>query len=63
MVRPIADFGRASSTPCSIEARAKSASMAMPIPGKIAPPRYSPASETQSKVVAVPKSTATIGPP
>ena len=33
------------------------------IPGKITPPRYSPFFETQSKVVAVPKSTAMPGPP
>ena len=33
------------------------------IPGKMAPPRYSPSFETQSKVVAVPKSTAITGPP
>ncbi len=29
----------------------------MPSPGEITPPRYSPFAETQSKVVAVPKST------
>ncbi len=28
----------------------------MAIPGEMAPPRYSPLDETQSKVVAVPKS-------
>ena len=32
-------------------------------PGAIAPPRYSPAAEMAQKVVAVPKSTTTQGPP
>ena len=32
------------------------------MPGAMAPPRYSPASETASKVVAVPKSTTMHGP-
>ena len=63
VVRPMTDFGRANSTRCSIEARSKSASIEIPMPGKIAPPRYSPSRETQSKVVAVPKSTAITGPP
>ena len=63
VVLPITDLGRAISTRCSMEARSKRASMEMWIPGKMAPPRYSPDSETQSKVVAVPKSTATMGPP
>src|SRR6266705_833282 len=35
----------------------------MPIPGQITPPMYSPFFDTQSKVVAVPKSTITHGPP
>jgi len=34
----------------------------MPIPGAIAPPRYSPFAETAQKVVAVPKSTIIKGP-
>ena len=33
------------------------------MPGKIAPPRYSPLADTASKVVAVPKSTTIVGPP
>ncbi len=33
--------------------------MEMPIPGAMAPPRYSPRAEMASKVVAVPKSTTT----
>ena len=63
MVRPITVRGRAISMRWSIEARSKSASIATWMPGKIAPPRYSPRSETQSKVVAVPKSTAITGAP
>ncbi len=62
-MRPITERGRASSTRWSMEARSKSASMEVWMPGTIAPPRYSPFSETQSKVVAVPKSTAITGPP
>ena len=63
VVLPITDFGRAISTRCSIDARSNSASIDVSMPGKIAPPRYSPSAETQSKVVAVPKSTAITGPP
>ena len=44
-------------------ARLKSASAEIPIPGQRTPPRYSPRSETASKFRAVPKSTATHGPP
>ena len=33
------------------------------MPGTMAPPRYSPAAEIASKVVAVPKSTTMVGPP
>src|SRR5207249_8088908 len=33
------------------------------MPGQITPPMYSPLLQMQSKVVAVPKSTATQGPP
>ena len=33
------------------------------MPGAITPPRYSPAPEIASKVVAVPKSTTMTGPP
>jgi hypothetical protein len=35
----------------------------MSMPGKMAPPRYSPLAEMASNVVAVPKSTTTTGPP
>ena len=63
VVRPITLLGRAISTRWSIEARSKSASIEVWMPGKITPPRYSPWAETQSKVVAVPKSTAMAGPP
>lgn len=44
-------------------ARAWSASAAMPIPGAIAPPRYSPFAESAPNVVPVPKSTMQEGPP
>ena len=40
-----------------------SASEAMPRPGAITPPRYSPRAEMASKVIAVPKSTTMHGPP
>jgi hypothetical protein len=43
--------------------RSKSASIEVWMPGKITPPRYSQLRDTQSKVVAVPKSTAITGPP
>ena len=36
---------------------------AISMPGMIAPPRYSPLSDTASNVVAVPKSTTIVGPP
>jgi hypothetical protein len=35
----------------------------MATPGVMAPPRYSPATEMASNVVAVPRSTTTHGPP
>ncbi len=63
MVRPITDFGLAISTRWSFEARSKSASIEIWMPGQMTPPRYSPRAEMQSKVVAVPKSTAIAGPP
>ena len=37
--------------------------MLMPMPGAIAPPRYSPLADTASQVVAVPKSATMVGPP
>ena len=57
VVRPITDRGRASSTRCSWAPRRPSASTEISMPGAIAPPRYSPAADTASNVVAVPKST------
>ena len=33
------------------------------MPGKMAPPMYSPLAEIASKVLAVPKSTTIVGPP
>ncbi len=42
MLRPITCGGRANSTRGSFEALRKSASIAMVMPGQIAPPRYSP---------------------
>ena len=62
-LRPITDGGRAMSTFGSFAARCANASAAIPIPGAIAPPRYSPAAVIASKVVAVPKSTMHNGPP
>ena len=49
--------GFTSSTFGSFAVLAQSASSEMPIPGVMTPPRYSPRPETQSNVVAVPKST------
>ena len=63
MVLPITLRGSVSSTRRSAAARPNSASMEISMPGKIAPPRYSPFSEMTSKVVAVPKSTTIVGPP
>ena len=40
-----------------------SASMAMPMPTAMAPPRYSPWREMTSKLMVVPRSTITHGPP
>src|SRR5660398_210254 len=55
--------GSTNSTRLNLAARCQSASMETSIPGAIAPPRYSPSLETAAKVVAVPKSTTTQGPP
>ena len=55
--RPITLRGSTSSTRRSAAARANRASRLMSMPGKMAPPRYSPLAEMASKVVAVPKST------
>ena len=57
--RPMTWRGRANSTRGNRAACRKSASLEMPMPGQIAPPRYSPFGVTTSKVVAVPKSTTT----
>ena len=55
--------GAASSTRWSLEARLTSASRLIRMPGAMAPPRYSPAADTASKVVAVPKSSRMAGAP
>ena len=55
--------GHSTSTLGSFEARWNSASTAIIRPGAIRPPRYSPFSDTQSKVVAVPKSMTTQAEP
>ena len=60
---PITFFGATSSTRRSAAARANSASSEISMPGKIAPPRYSPFALTASTVLAVPKSTTIVGPP
>src|SRR5699024_9235413 len=51
------------STMCSCAPRCDRASTEMSMPGAIAPPTYSPLGLTASNVVAVPKSTTTLGPP
>ena len=61
--RPMASFGRTSSTRKSRAARETSASAAVLMPGAIAPPMNSPRAFTQSKRVAVPKSTTMSGVP
>src|SRR3972149_3133094 len=53
---PMAVCGLEISTFGSFDVLWKRASADMAIPGDMAPPRYSPFEETQSKVVAVPKS-------
>ena len=55
--------GATKSTFVSRAARAKSASMETSIPGARTPPTYSPAAETASKFVDVPKSTTMHGAP
>ena len=60
---PMTAFGAASSTRGRRAVEAHSAVAEIWIPGAIAPPRYSPRSETASYVVAVPKSTTMQGPP
>src|SRR2546428_61951 len=63
VLRPIASFGRTSSTRYSRAARAISASVAVEMPGAMAPPMNSPAAFTQSNVVAVSRSTTMSGGP
>ena len=60
--RPTTFGGFAISTRGSFAARAKRASALIWMPGAITPPRYSPLPDTQSNVVAVPKSTTISGP-
>ena len=54
---PMTRFGGESSTRGSRAVRRTSASADTPSPGAMAPPRYSPAAEITSKVMAVPAST------
>ena len=56
---PIADAGSARSIRGIRAPRSVSAVSETSTPGAIAPPRYSPSSETQSKLMPVPKSTTT----
>ena len=56
VLRPIASFGRASSTRARRAARFTSASTDVAMPGAMAPPMNSPRAFTQLNVVAVPKS-------
>ena len=60
---PMTFRGATSSTRRSAAARSKSASIEISMPGKIAPPRYSPSALIASIVFAVPKSTTIDGPP
>ena len=60
---PITDRGTTSSTRRSWAVRSTRAFIEIWMPGAMAAPRCSPRSETASKVVAVPKSTTTTGPP
>jgi hypothetical protein len=55
--------GSTKSTFCSRAARANSASIEVSMPGASTPPTYSPASDTASKFVEVPKSTTMQGEP
>jgi len=55
--------GLTNSTLGSFAALSNNASLAILIPGEMAPPKYSPVSETAQKVVAVHISTIINGPP
>ena len=59
---PIRARGSTRSTLGSLAARSASASTEISTPGLMIPPRYSPASETGSQVMAVPKSTTMQAP-
>ena len=63
MLRPTTCPGSRTSTRGSRAARWKRAFALIPMPGQITPPAYSPRRVMTSKVVAVPKSTTTTGPP
>ena len=63
VVLPSTLRGSTSSTARRAAARPTRASMLMPMPGAMAPPRYSPLADTASQVVAVPKSATMVGPP
>ena len=60
---PITLRGGARSTLGNRAPRSESASSEISMPVMSDPPTYSPSRETTSKVVAVPKSTHTTGPP
>ena len=60
---PMMRVGFRISTRCRRAVCPNNASAEIPMPGQITPPMYSPFADTQSKVVAVPKSTDTHGPP
>ena len=63
VVLPITLRGSTSSTAPRAAARPNSASRLISIPGAIAPPRKAPSAEITSKLLPVPKSTTTVGPP
>src|SRR3954469_305355 len=60
---PITPAGCLRSTMGSRAVCANSPWMDIPNPGEITPPRYSPLAETTSKLMVVPISTTTAGPP
>ena len=62
MVFPIAVSGAINSTLLSCEVALYIDSADTPIPGDIAPPKYSPFALTASNTVAVPRSTIIAGP-
>ena len=63
MERPIGERGGCRSTRVSLAVLPNRAPALICKPGAITPPRNSPASDTTSKLVPVPKSTTIAGPP